>query len=160
MKSQYLTLFAYTWHTTRQLLDCAALCTTVQYFGHPGYGHGSMHDLFYHLFGSNYLWHLSLTTGAAPSARPPITDFPDLAALRAALQRQNDAWQLHLESLTGQSIAADITLADRRGRLTTLPHWRFLQHLVLHSMQHHTELAQLLTAAGHSPGNIDFIFYH
>jgi len=160
MKDQYLSLFAYSGLTTRQLLDCAARCTAEQYFAHPGYGHGSMHDLFYHLFGSNYAWHLALSTGAAPATRPPITDFPDLAALRDALQRQQDAWQLHLDTLTNQAIAADITLADRRGRLSTLPLWRFFQHLILHNMQHHTELAQLLTAAGYLPGNIDFIFYN
>jgi len=34
-----------------------------------------------------------------------------------------------------------------------------LQHLILHGMQHHTEIAQLLTLKGQSPGDIDFIFY-
>ncbi len=33
-----------------------------------------------------------------------------------------------------------------------------LFHLVLHCMQHHTELAELLTRRGKSPGEIDFIY--
>jgi uncharacterized damage-inducible protein DinB len=37
--------------------------------------------------------------------------------------------------------------------------WRILQHLVLHGMQHHTEIAHGLTVKGHSPGDIDFIFF-
>ena len=40
-----------------------------------------------------------------------------------------------------------------------MPLWRVLQHLILHGMQHHAELAQLLTAKGQSPGNLDFIFF-
>jgi uncharacterized damage-inducible protein DinB len=50
-------------------------------------------------------------------------------------------------------------LINRRGDIFPTPRWRVLQHLVLHGMQHHSELAQLLTAKGQSPGNIDFIFY-
>jgi uncharacterized damage-inducible protein DinB len=41
----------------------------------------------------------------------------------------------------------------------TFPRWRVLQHLALHGMQHATEIAQLLTVKGQSPGDIDFIFY-
>ncbi|MFN8458639.1 MAG: hypothetical protein U0401_28965 [Anaerolineae bacterium] len=37
--------------------------------------------------------------------------------------------------------------------------FRQTQHLILYGMQHQTELAQLLTAKGRSPGDIDFIFF-
>jgi uncharacterized damage-inducible protein DinB len=52
-----------------------------------------------------------------------------------------------------------IAPAAAGGESAILPRWRIFQHLVLHGMQHHTELAQLLTAKGQSPGDIDFVFY-
>ncbi|MCA9871854.1 MAG: hypothetical protein KC487_15925 [Anaerolineae bacterium] len=52
-----------------------------------------------------------------------------------------------------------MTLINWRGDPWTMPLWRVLQHLILHGMQHHTELAQLLTAEGQSPGDIDLLFY-
>jgi uncharacterized damage-inducible protein DinB len=61
--------------------------------------------------------------------------------------------------LSATEIEAEMSLTDRRGRLWEIPRWRILQHVALHGMQHHAELAQLLTAAGQSPGDIDFIFY-
>jgi uncharacterized damage-inducible protein DinB len=56
-------------------------------------------------------------------------------------------------------LEADVTLINWRGDPWTLPRWRVLQHLALHAMQHETEIAHLLTLAGRSPGDIDFIFY-
>ncbi|HXF60224.1 MAG TPA: hypothetical protein VNK95_01325 [Caldilineaceae bacterium] len=50
-------------------------------------------------------------------------------------------------------------MTSARGQTATLPLWRVLQHLVLHGMQHHTEIAQLLTTKGESPGDIGFIFF-
>jgi uncharacterized damage-inducible protein DinB len=37
--------------------------------------------------------------------------------------------------------------------------WRILQHVILHGMQHASEIAKRLTEFGHSPGNIDFIYF-
>jgi hypothetical protein len=45
------------------------------------------------------------------------------------------------------------------GESAILLRWRIVQHLVLHGMQHHTEITQLLTAQGQSPSDIDFILY-
>jgi uncharacterized damage-inducible protein DinB len=34
-----------------------------------------------------------------------------------------------------------------------------ITHLMLHGMQHRSELALMLTGFGHSPGDIDLVFY-
>lgn len=39
------------------------------------------------------------------------------------------------------------------------PLWQALLHQVNHATQHRSEAALLLTAAGHSPGNLDFLVY-
>jgi uncharacterized damage-inducible protein DinB len=40
-----------------------------------------------------------------------------------------------------------------------VPIWQMLAHVVNHGTQHRSEAAALLTEAGHSPGDLDMIFY-
>lgn len=158
VKSQFETLFAYHWHTTQRLLECAVKLGEADYRDDPGYGHGSIHDILFHLLRTDQSWRLALETGRqlAPS-RPE--EFPDLVSLQAGFERERQAWQVLLDGLGVEAIERDITLTTWRGDVMSFSVWRILQHLVLHGMQHHTELAHLLTAKGQSPGDIDFIFF-
>lgn len=79
--------------------------------------------------------------------------------MQLGFEREQSAWETLLEGLSAEEIEGDLDLATRRGDVSAIPRWHILQHLVLHGMQHHTELAQLLTAKGQSPGDIDFIFF-
>jgi uncharacterized damage-inducible protein DinB len=158
IKQQYQTLFAYTWHTLHKLLEQAALLDEADYHAHPGYGHGSIHDLLFHLLATYRGWRVGLESGRQqPRIKPG--DFRTFEAIRSAFAEEQAAWQALLDSLSDEAIAGTITLAPLRGDPAQFSYWRTLQHLVLHGMQHHTELAQLLTTKGHSPGDIDFLFY-
>ena len=157
-KAQFQTLFAYNWHTTRQLIECAARLSEAEYTENPGYGHGSIHDLLFHLLRSARNWRQTLESGRQP-ASPTVEDYPDLEAIKAGFAGEQVAWEGYLEGLSEAEIDEAMELTNRRGETFLTPRWRVLQHLVLHGMQHHSELAQLLTARGQSPGNIDFIFY-
>jgi uncharacterized damage-inducible protein DinB len=157
-KSQFQTLFAYHWHTTLHLMACAARLSEADYTDNPGYGRGSIHDLLFHLLRADQSWRLALETGRqSPSSRQE--DFPTLQSLQAGFEAERLAWQALLDRLGGEEIEGNISLTTRRGDSMTLPRWRILQHVVLHGMQHHAELAQLLTTKGQSPGDIDFIFF-
>jgi uncharacterized damage-inducible protein DinB len=157
-KTQFEILYAYHWSIRRRLLKCAAQVSPEDYRKQPGYGRGSIHDLFLHLLSAERLWRLGLELG---KQLPPLDseEFPGLEAIQAGAAGEQAAWELLLESLSAAEIEAEMSLTDRRGRQWNMPRWRILQHVILHGMQHHTELAQLLTAAGQSPGDIDFIFY-
>lgn len=159
MSKQHLeTLFAYTWHTTRKLLDQAALLDEAAYHAQPGYGHGSIHDLFFHLLATWRAWRVGLESGQQqPRIKPGA--FSTLAAIRDGLGEEEAAWRALFSGLNDEQIAGTITLKPLRGEPVPFATWRILHHLLLHAMQHHTELAQLLTNQGHSPGDIDFLFY-
>ncbi len=152
------TLFAYHWHTTGRLLDCAGRLAEAEYRDNPGYGHGSIHDLFFHLLRTNQGWRVGLASGRQ-QASLAAEMFPDLRALGTGFAREEKAWDGLLADLTPEAIAATIELTTWRGTVVPFPRWRIFHHLILHGMQHHAELAQRLTAFGQSPGDIDFIFF-
>jgi uncharacterized damage-inducible protein DinB len=156
--SQFQTLFAYQWHTTLKLMESAARLSDADYKANPGYGHGSIHDLFFHILRTGRSWRIALETGRQQSGIS-AAEYPDLASLRNGFAQEQAAWSALLDTLSPDKIAGDIELITWRGDKHTFALWRVLQHLVLHSMQHHTEIAQLLTAKGQSPGDLDFIFY-
>ena len=158
VKTQFQTLFAYHAYTTNKLLDFAEKLDDAAYHQNPGYGHGSLHDLFFHLLRTDKSWLAALESGKQTAGVKP-EEFPGLAALRASLAETQAAWLKYLDALNDEQIKGNVDLLNWRGDKFSAPLWRILQHLVFHGMQHHTEIAALLTAKGQSPGDIDFLFY-
>jgi uncharacterized damage-inducible protein DinB len=158
LKSQYQTLYAYHWYTRSRLFQRAQQLSLSDYQENPGYGHGSIHSLFFHLLRTEQSWRLGLETG---KRLPPLNaeSFPTLEALQTGIAHEQSDWGKLLDQLSSHEIEGNLDLSDRNGTLWAIPRWRILQHIILHGMQHHTELAQLLTANGQSPGDIDFIFF-
>ena len=157
-KTLFQTLFAYHWHTHNRLFELASQLSETDYRQNPGYGQGSIHDLFFHTMRTLNSWRSGLETGKRLSPFK-AEDFPTYEALKKGFQQEQAAWQTLLDKLGEDEIEGDIRLTTRSGEIVDIPCWRVLQHLALHGMQHHTELAELLTRKGKSPGDIDFIFY-
>lgn len=152
------TLFAYHWGTTERLAAAAEGLETAAYRERPGPNRRSAHELLLHLLRVDRAWRLGLETGAQP-APLPAEQFPDLAALRAGFAEERAAWDALLAGLDDAAVGATVALTSLRGDTWPIPRWRALHHVVIHGMQHHAELAEILTDAGRSPGDIDFIFY-
>ncbi|HRE47297.1 MAG TPA: DinB family protein [Aggregatilineales bacterium] len=156
-KTTFQTQFAYHWHTVRHLMDFAAKLPDAEYREDAGYGHGSIHSILFHILRADEGWRRALETG---SRQEPLTPelYPDLAALREGYAREQAAWDSYLNGLSVAHIEGKITLTSPRGE-ATYDLARILQHLIIHGMQHHSEIAALLTRKGHSPGNLDFLFF-
>jgi uncharacterized damage-inducible protein DinB len=139
-------------------LEKAALLSEAEVRAHPGYGHGSIFDLFFHLLAATYGWRTGLASGQQPP-RLSAAEYTTLASLRDGLAVESAALGALVAAWSDEQIAGTITLTTLRGNQMSFDLWRILQHLNFHFMQHHTEIAQLLTAQGQSPGDIDFLFY-
>lgn len=157
-REQYRILFAFHFDTTWRMLEAAGRLNVEDYRAEPGYGRGSVHDLLFHLLRTDAGWRGGLETGQQPPPLP-AEEYADLPALRHGFEQERTAWEALLEDLTDGEITGDVSLTTQGGYTAVLARWRVLQHLVLHGMQHHAEIAQLLTSSGQSPGDIDFIFY-
>ena len=99
-------------------------------------------------------WRTAVETGQQPTSHG--RKLPRFGRCTGGLAEDQAKW---LAYVAGVDPTADITLTTRTGETSTTPLWRILQHFILHGMQHHSELAQLLTIVGRSLENIAFIFY-
>ena len=151
-------LFNYHWDTNRRLLEHASQLEPQDYFEDRGYGQGSIHGLFFHLLRTDRDWRIAMETGRRPEPLA-FESYPGIEALRGAFEAEEAAWRDYLAALSTEQVQREVAMQGRGGKSLTFPRWRILEHLVLHGMQHHAELAHWLTEAGHSPGNLDLVFY-
>jgi uncharacterized damage-inducible protein DinB len=101
-------------------------------------------------------WRLRLA-GVAPEAEEPelhAPDYPTIAALAEDWRRDESAMRAWIGSLSDAQLAA--SPAHERA---SLPLVDYLLHVVGHGIEEFTEAALLLTRAGHSPGDIEFLEY-
>lgn len=156
-------LYAYNQWATGRVLEAAAPLTPEQLHAPGQAGHGSMRDTLLHLLNTHRGW-LSWWDGSrsaeeAYSLQADPADFPDIEALRAfwvEISRQTDAF---VSGLQGDDPDRVYTWDLPDGRRWEMPLWGMMLHIVNHSTQHRAETAAMLTGFGHSPGDLDLIFY-
>jgi uncharacterized damage-inducible protein DinB len=158
-REQIEALYEYHWTTTERLLESAGKLKPESYHAKLDYGHGSIHNLLFHILASDHGWRLALETGSQQSRLEPGA-FPDFESIQSLLAEERDVWCDYITHLSDADLQDDVTLTTLRGHEHTFQRWHILVHLILHGMQHHSELSQLLTDQDLSPGNIDFIFYN
>jgi uncharacterized damage-inducible protein DinB len=156
--SQLQTLIQYHFATTRRLMEHAAKLDDAGYRAASGYGHGSIHTILFHVLQTDCSWRVALESGQQQS-RMDEKNYPDLDSLSTGFRDEERAWLALLQQNNAQEFDDNVTLTSWRGDPWTFARWRPVMQIILHGMQHHAELAEMLTAAGHSPGNLDFIFF-
>lgn len=159
VKLQFATLFRYHWATTHHLIDCAARLSQEDYFQEPGFGHGSIHAIFFHLLRADHNWRRTIENRRQVPPMVQIEDFQGIDAIRSGMNAEQAAWNDLFDSLSEDELTENLSLLNRHGEVLSQPGWRILQHILFHGMQHHSELAQLLTIKEQSPGNIDLVFF-
>jgi uncharacterized damage-inducible protein DinB len=142
-------LFGYDRWATRKLLD-ATQGVDPEVWGATGVvGERGLGSILVHMLGAHMRWrHAFLQDGLEP--RPEVEPLPEVDALRARWENElatMDAWL--------ETIDDDFVAYVYEG----LPVWQMLVHLANHGTQHRSEAALLLTANGHSPGDLDVLDY-
>ena len=155
---QLRTLYAYHFDMTFRFISLAENLSETQVAGDPEAGRGSIGDLLFHILATDRAWRIGLETGERPV---PLRreDYLELAALKRGFESEKSAWEGYLASLDEGLVGEDVELVAGPGRVFSFGRWKVLHHVLLHGMQHHAEIAEQLTRAGESPGDIDFIFY-
>ncbi len=141
-----------------RIFDAAARVSDAQYHEHSGYGHGSLHTICFHVLRVDHVWR-NVAAGPEQAFTPLQPEaYPDLAGLRAAWEQEDAALAAFVDGLSEAQLAATTRIRDWQGNLHSTALSTPLLQLIMHGHQHRTEAAQILTAHGQSPDNLDFIF--
>jgi uncharacterized damage-inducible protein DinB len=153
-----VTPIRYHFATTRRLLDLAAQLDEADYLSEDGYSANGVHGTLAHLAVVANAWRTALETGKQGLSFQRDT-LSSLAAVRDRHEIEEREWIELVSGYTAADALVKRDLVNYRGDPVSFHLWHVLQHFVLHGMQHHSELARMLTDKGLSPGNIDFLYH-
>jgi uncharacterized damage-inducible protein DinB len=107
-----------------------------------------------HVYGADRIW-LSRVEGLSPTGFPTAEE-STIRGLQAGFAPVHEGWKRVIASV---SPAADIKYADMKGRQWQQPLWQIVLHLVNHATHHRGQVSGFLRALGHTPPNIDLVYY-
>ncbi len=158
-KAMLTTMFDYNAAMNMRLLACAANLSDEQLDAPSGYSIGSLRQTLWHTLIVEYGWRSQCQGVNARALPSPVEPTASLAALRAFQQEEALRVRALLAEASDEDLAGTVTLKRPDGSERVLARWQILVHILYHSAQHRSEMAEMLTRAGQSPGDLDFIFY-
>jgi len=150
---EIMQLFDYSYSATGRVLETARNLTPEQYAGDAALpGAWSVQKTLVHMLDAELAWREGLRSQTDYTGEElDPAQFPDVDTLKVAWETDQAAMREWLESIDDTEMNA--VMPDGRKL------WQYLVHVVNHSTQHRSEVAMLLTAYGHSPGDLDFTWY-
>jgi uncharacterized damage-inducible protein DinB len=142
-------LYEYGYDRNLKLLDQAEKLTEEQFSGPPPIGDTSVRQLFFHIANAERGWRVGWATRERTPG-PSLDDYPDVASLRAFMDQNNEDTLAYIDTLSEEALDEDFF---------AMPLWQAMTHVANHGTQHRSEIAMLLTNFGHSPGDVDMVFY-
>ncbi len=153
-----LFLYLYNQWSTAKILNAAAHVTQEQFLAPADFPHGGLRGTLTHALFAEWIWR-ARWEGASPTRRLQPEDFPTFESLRARWQEEENLLMAFVEQLTDERLNSAFSYTSTEGKPFTRILWQAMAHVVNHGTQHKTEAAAILTRLGHSPGDIDMIWF-
>ena len=157
-KQDIITLYRYNQWSTARILNCAAKVTQEQFLAPASFPHGGLRSTLVHALFAEWIWR-NRWEGTSPTIRLKPEDFPDFESLRVRWMEEEGKLMAFVDGLTDEKLNSKISYKSTKGEPCERVLWQMMAHVVNHGTQHKTEAAAMLTEFGHSPGDIDMIYY-
>ena len=157
-KQDILTLYKYNEWANAKILNASANVTQEQYLAPASFPHGGLRGTLLHALFAEWIWR-KRWEGTSPTVRLKPEDFPTFESLRTRWAAEEKQLMDFVNGLTDEKLNSTFSYASTQGKPYTRILWQAMAHLVNHGTQHRTEGAAILTDLGHSPGDIDLIYF-
>jgi uncharacterized damage-inducible protein DinB len=157
-KQDILILYQYNQWANAKILNAAAKATEEQYLAPAAFPHGGLRGTLVHALFAEWIWR-KRWEGISPTQRLKPEDFPTLQSLHVRWLGEEKQLMAFAEGVTDEKLNGTFSYTNTSGKPFTKILWQAMAHLVNHGTQHRTEAAAILTDLGHSPGDIDLIYF-
>jgi uncharacterized damage-inducible protein DinB len=151
-------LYQYNHWANERILDAASNVNEEQFLAPASYPHGGLRSTLTHILFAEWIWR-ARWLGESPAQRINPEDFPAFDSLRARWLEEEKALNVFIDSLTDEKLNSAFNYKTTKGELFERILWHAMAHVINHGTQHRSEAAAMLTELGHSPGDIDLIFF-
>lgn len=151
-------MYEYGAWANERLLSHAATLTDDQLRRRSSQGYQSVHETFVHLLGADLRWFARWKEEPLP---PVLTaqDFPTLDAIRERWTALLPERRRYIAGLREDDLRHVIRSKTADGQVLELSRWQGMMQCANHGTQHRSEIAAMLTDAGHSPGDLDYSLF-
>ena len=157
-RQDILTFSKYNQWTTAKILNAAANVTQEQFLAPASFPHGGLRGTLVHALFAEWIWR-NRWEGTSPTYRLKPDDFPTIESLHTRWIEEEKSLMAFVDGLTDERLNAKFSYKSTDGKAHERILWQAMAHLVNHGTQHKTEAAAILTDLGHSPGDIDLIYF-
>lgn len=132
--------------------------TQDQFLAPAAFPHGGLQGTLVHTLFAEWIWR-KRWEGTSPANRFKPEDFSTFEALRRRWQAEEKLLMGFVDQITDEKLGNTFQYNNTAGKPFIKILWQAMAHLVNHGTQHRTEAAAILTSLGHSPGDIDLIYF-
>ena len=151
-------LYQYNRWANDRILGAAAKISEAQFLAPAAFPHGGLRGTLVHTLFAEWIWRLRWQ-GSPYDFRLKPDDFPTFASLKTRWLEEESRLMAFVADLTEAQLQAEFDYISTEGNPHRRVLWETMAHLVNHGTQHRTEAAAMLTAMGHSPGDIDLVVF-
>jgi uncharacterized damage-inducible protein DinB len=156
LKEALQSQFDFHFDEMRRLLGLARRLSKKQFSAENRHNSRGIQAIFAHILGADRFWR-DVFTGSTGATKEEV-DETSLDGLISWTESEQAKWRVYMAELDDgklvDSFEGDLPFGSFRFTIG-----QAMQHVILHGLHHHTEIAQLLTEAGHSPGDVDYFDY-
>ncbi|MFN0109201.1 MAG: DinB family protein [Blastocatellia bacterium] len=151
-------LLDYTEYANHLVLDAAEQLTEEQLRQDVKISHGSIFGTLVHMAAGEWIW-LERWLGNSPAGLWKEDAFADLKTLRAEWQKLESNRKAFLDSLSEETLQADLNYKNVKGEPHSLPLVALMQHVVNHATLHRGQVVGMIRQLGITPPAVDLLFY-
>jgi uncharacterized damage-inducible protein DinB len=157
-KQDIALLYKYNQWANARILNAATNVTSEQFLASASFPHGGLRGTLVHTLFAEWIWR-HRWEGTSPIVRLKPDDFPTFESLRSRWAEEEKSLLSFVDDVTDERLNSHFFYKATDGTPYERILWHTMVHLVNHGTQHRSEAAALLTDFGHSPGDVDFVYF-